>query len=794
MKSSRHTLALSLRATALFLGLAVLPAVGAAQASEPTDAANEPSVFEAHIETMVRVLERFEDRVAARPDEVRDRDLRDLHQHLIAVYGHAVRAEEPLAVRERLRELVGVVERAIDGDAIRLGEARDHSTATSEKAFAPGTGTILGEVTANGSPTFSADIVLYDSAGLEFATASATSDGFFVFSDLPPGEYYAWIEDWDLVPELFDDVECPSDPPFGCGSPGEPISIVADDIVPINIELGSGSTLSAIVRVADSEAVLWAELRLYDSEGDFVDSSNISSSPAITSLAAGTYFAVADSDGYNRQLYSGIDCPHPCDVTAGTPIIVGRSVNHGPIEFLVPPLGRITGRVTNSAGVPIPFAAVRAVGTSTTTGGEFASADAQGLYAIEGLRAGSYIVRAFTYGSHLAEVYHEQPCSTSDEYDCELSSASAVTVATGETTGDIDFTLEPLGRISGAVTTDDWSGLLISGSVTVWRSTGSTVEYYESQSVRRDGFFMTGPLEAGDYWITADAPEYVRQIYQGVDCDQDRTLDQCAGATVSPLVVRSGRVNTGIDFVLRRASVITGRVTAESTGLALDHAAVRLRSEDASIDRLAFSDRNFGYYHIPELEPGTYYLWIDRAGEFQPEVYDGLACLDPCEVLEGTPIEITSYGSIVSGIDFALRRLGSITGSVHSANDGQPIAGANIRIQFVGGSVISSPYPSTVTDETGYYSIPALRPDSPYLLSVWPSSIKGAYVPLAYPETSCQLRENGDWDCRDLGDAVTTALDSVLEDIDFALYPVTVYIDGFETGDVTSWSAATGAD
>ena len=68
-----------------------------------------------------------------------------------------------------------------------------------------------------------------------------------------------------------------------------------------------------------------------------------------------------------------------------------------------------------------------------------------------------------------------------------------------------------------------------------------------------------------------------------------------------------------------------------------------------------------------------------RASGYRAELYDDVACLGSCDLGTGTKVPVVT-GAVVSGIDFALDRLGGISGTLTDAGSGDPIVGERVEI------------------------------------------------------------------------------------------------------------------
>ncbi|SKB10256.1 MSCRAMM family protein [Aeromicrobium choanae] len=258
--------------------------------------------------------------------------------------------------------------------------------------------------------------------------------------------------------------------------------------------------------------------------------------------------------------------------------------------------------------------------------------------------------------------------------------------------------------ISGRVT--DGDGAPVPGvEVTVTRPDGST----ESRTTDQAGAYLFDENPIGDgYEVSVRPPAgYVAgpagTVRDGIDVDDDPITDQ--------------------DFVVLSLPGVSGSVTAG--GEALAGVLVNLTSSDGAVS-LSTSTRPDGTYDFPRTPPGAYTVTIQP-----PPGYVGT-----------TTRELTVTDDDVTGQDFALGRLGSISGRV-TRTDGSPAADVEIRVDGPGGTS------STRTDSEGRYFVDDLPPGT-YRLTVQP----GAGASPVGPGTL---------------DAVITEDGEALEDQDFVL-------------------------
>lgn len=172
----------------------------------------------------------------------------------------------------------------------------------------------------------------------------------------------------------------------------------------------------------------------------------------------------------------------------------------------------ISGTITDSlTGLPIDSARV----TAGCCGGRYAYTDADGNYTIEGLAAGSYMVKATKTGVYYPKCYPER-----------------VRVEEGQAVTDIDIALSPMaggsGSISGVVYDKTTNQPLVDAKV--------MVGCHRYVLTNERGEYVLGGLADGSYQPKATKSGY------------------CCATWPEPIVISGGNAVTGIDFYLQPRS------------------------------------------------------------------------------------------------------------------------------------------------------------------------------------------------------------------------------------------------
>ncbi len=392
-------------------------------------------------------------------------------------------------------------------------------------------------------------------------------------------------------------------------------------------------------------------------------------------------------------------------VTTGDEILVrvsGFVGDEGTTTLTIGPTGGIEGTATDAlSGEPIADVPVGIYSSPLQTWPlRWVLTDESGAFQAIGLDDETYYADASAsdsfYGrpAYAREVFEEVSC----ELGCEASDWTPIAVTAGSVTGEIDFTLDPLGSISGHVVDRAPGGPQPIGEVRIWSSDGALVS---GAMIDVDGSYVADRLLAGTYFVTTESYTHLDQLYDGESCP-DSVCDVTQG---TPVTVASGKTTSGIDFALDELSRISGTVTSTSQpdpGCSK----VSARSADGAVQRSGQIALD-GAYEISLLPPGDYFVSTDCYDSLD-EVWDDVPCLPGCDVTVGDPVTVP-VATDVTGIDFTVDRLGKIEGSVVSVASGLPISN-NLwaQIKTPGGELVAD----QKLDSQGHFSIDRLLPGS----------------------------------------------------------------------------------
>jgi acetyltransferase-like isoleucine patch superfamily enzyme len=642
-------------------------------------------------------------------------------------------------------------------------------------------GSISGTVTdaATAAAIALGYIYIYDESGDYAADGYTDSNGdYTTYQGLPAGNYFAVTDNYSgYLNELYDNIPCAS----GCDvTSGTPITVGAgEDVTGIDFALDKGGSISGTVTDSATAAGLEdLEIDIFNASGDYVAYGYSDSNGNYTTyqgLPAGTYYAIAYSySGYLNELYDNIPCASGCDVTSGTPITVGAGEDVTGIDFALDKGGTIAGAVTDAAtSLGIGSTSVQIYNESGNYVG-YGYTDSNGFYKTrQGLPAGTYFARTYNSSGYLNELYSNMPCASS----CDVTTGTPITVGAGEDVTGIDFALDKGGTISGTVI-DSATSLPIEGErVRIYDASGNYLTYDYTDVA--GAYAITMGLPAGTYYALAFSYHgYYNELYDNISC-----ASGCDVTTGTPISVGAGEEVTGIDFALDKAGAISGTVTDAATSLGIRSTYVYIYNESGNYAGYGYTDSNGFYKTSQGLPAGTYFARTDNSSGYFNELYQDITCNTWCDVTAGTPISVVA-GADVTGIDFALDKGSTISGTVTDALTSSGIADVGVYFYDAEGNWAAEAYTDTDGDFTTRQGLSA----GSYFV-VTDSSWSGAYRDQLYDGLDCH-----DWSCDILsGTPVVVGEQETVSGIDFALYPASfIFADDFEDGSASAWSSVVG--
>lgn len=299
----------------------------------------------------------------------------------------------------------------------------------------------------------------------------------------------------------------------------------------------------------------------------------------VRELPAGRYTITAGRSGFMRIQYGQ---RRPGE--SGRPLQVSDGERLDNVNFTLPRMGLITGRVTDEVGEPLANVYVFRMETRyfrgkrrlVPAGGGFLQTDDAGQYRMLNVEPGEYTVMGVSRETWTAEDDEKQMIGFVPTYFGGMTSpgeAGRIKVALGQEVSGIDFSMVPgrLSSISGTAVRSDGTplgGEQIGLQQEYAGPNGMSSFGFPGGRINADGTFTIKNLPAGDYKLTVRAPG-----------DKDRKVE-VAAMTVS---VAGANVD-GVALVTGTGGAISGRVITDTGAAPTFKEVAKLRVGARAVD------------------------------------------------------------------------------------------------------------------------------------------------------------------------------------------------------------------
>ncbi|MCX6583459.1 MAG: carboxypeptidase regulatory-like domain-containing protein [Candidatus Aminicenantes bacterium] len=358
----------------------------------------------------------------------------------------------------------------------------------------------------------------------------------------------------------------------------------------------------------------------------------------------------------------------------------------------------ISGRVTDISGSGIPN--VRASAQDVVDRwGNSGTSDANGYYAITGLKPGSYKVEFHTQnaGNYLEEWYNDK---------ASFENADTILLSANQTIDNIDAQLAEGGIVSGRVMDESGNGIK-DIEVDIFNLSHSNVAASVTDS---EGNYSVGGIPGGNYKIFFSGyhQNYVPEYYN----------DKTTFDTADQVTVTVGQTTPGIDAQLALGGMISGRITdANGNGIANVGANVHNQNNEILYQH-GYAD-SLGYYRIYGIPAGTYKVHFTCYDlNYISEWYNDKNSYETAD-----PVIVT-VGQTTPGIDAQLTEGGIISGAI-TGTGGAPLENTRVEARISAFVVSGSAY----TDSSGQYTLQGL-PSGAY--KIYFSNYSQNYFPIWY--------------------------------------------------------------
>jgi Carboxypeptidase regulatory-like domain len=474
--------------------------------------------------------------------------------------------------------------------------------------------------------------------------ATSGGDGTYVL-DLIRGKYrlFASLPGSDYLPQFF-------------SASGE----IRGDVIDvatfssfriIDLKLAAGGSIAGrVLRSADLAPL--ADLRVYAFARGFRVSTQTNSdgSYRFRALPPGTYkIQVLPLDENFIPVYFG--GVREAEKSASISLTRLQSVMN--IDFRLRSGGIISGRAyANKNREPVAGLRIVAENRSRQEPPYFTQTDAQGFYSLRGLSEGAYTIETAPgrEGSQprsrrYLKQFHD------GRFDPEL--ADQLEIETGSVFTGINFALFEGASISGSVRSR-YHNRPLPNVTLLFQSVDKTIGNPFQATTGTDGEFLVTDLPPGDYWIETALPARIQRLVNLF------YREKLSAAKADVISLEEGERVRHIDFNLPLGGTIRGGLQIEDPEYALRPAGKGVSLTRQGADLEGYGKKNFklrgdGTFLIERTPPGRYAL---------SPVLDDPNLIAPPAVQEKT-LEMTE-GDLVEGIEFPLRVVGSIAGTITS--------------------------------------------------------------------------------------------------------------------------------
>ena len=520
---------------------------------------------------------------------------------------------------------------------------------------------ISGKVTDSATSAAVAGALVCASGDVGVGCDTTNTGGEYTITGLATGEYTVKFSASTYIPQYWNGKANASE--------ATPLSITVGTTTPgVNAALHVGGQITGKVTDESTKGAIDGVLACASNGagGGNCGVTNEAGEYTISGLASGEYTVKFTAATYVSQFYNG-----KASASEATPVSVTAPATTGAVNATLHVGGQIAGKVTAAAAKePVAGALVCASGTAGEVCG---LSNEAGEYTISGLETGEYTVK-FSTLTYAPQYYNGK---------ANVSEATPVSVKAGATTSAINATLQAGGQITGTVTDGFTKKALAGALVCVSPSVG-----LGCATTNAGGEYMITGLGTGEYTVKFSAATYASQYYNG----------KAAAAEATPVKVKAGATQSGINATLQPSGEITGKVTDSSTTKAI--AGAKVCAAGAAGEACTTTGES-GEYAITGLDTGEYTVKF-LASTYVPQYYSGKA-----RASEATPVAIKAGGT-TSGINASLLLGGRITGAVTDASTKKAIAGATVCASPSGGLGCAT------TNSSGEYAITGLATGSEY--------------------------------------------------------------------------------
>lgn len=546
--------------------------------------------------------------------------------------------------------------------------------ATTDIDMVLGSGqTISGQVQDIANQPVSAYVQLFNADGSSLLSTFSDINGQYAFTTLPVGSYKLQASSDNHVSQMFDHVACAGDLQTQCDlTNAVVVNVTNADISDVNFSLQELASIHGTVTYDVAPPNPYATeliVENIDTHLDMTAATDANGNFTFGPLAIGTYQIYANPTGYFSQVYGGTDCASPtCDAELPNSMTIAITAfgQQAVAGFSLHSLPTVSGHVQDAAsGLPLANVSILASDSPplnfVTTGS--ATTDQNGNYTLVDLPAGRYYLWA-TSPDHGDQIFDGilcenfgTPFSFYPRATCNVSSATLLTIAPGQTPGVFDFSLVRSGRITGTARVNAGPNSdipAVNAAVTIYDGTGASIAAAGTDTF---GNYVVNDLPAGAYYAAViSSSSYANQIWRNQTCAY-----ACYPTTGTAINVQTGASAGGIDFSLIDLAAVVGRVT-DSDGVPLSGSAVDLFSaQNGSYSTSGIVDSQ-GFFLAHGSISSNYLVATDAGPSHVDQVYSGISCplgaayYGLCPLDQAVPVSLSYSDTQPHIVNFVLQQ------------------------------------------------------------------------------------------------------------------------------------------
>lgn len=385
------------------------------------------------------------------------------------------------------------------------------------------------------------------------------------------------------------------------------------------------------------------------------------------------YQIEATGVGFRSELYDGISCTYDCedeiDMGLGTPVNPAPDFLVDGIIFSLDPASQLTVQIqANSPGPPLNDVDVFLYRTDGDVAGS-ARTDMSGVAVFDSLQPGDYFVIAglTTIGDIERTSHPDVPCLSG------LCSGTATPVSVGSGEFTATMSVRRRGIVRGTVDRTEISFDEQVCWVDVVNQGGG-----QCAELDPDGAYELAGVRENSY-VYFSSNRYVRQIFDGVNCDESFLFD-CNFSAGTAIAAGPDTIQSGVDFAPQVLPTFSIQTVDSVTGLPVaGHVCLREDSSFATVLCSFGEERTF-----LGLSPGDYWI-TGEATEYATMAYPDILCeSDPCAegLASGARVSWTNTQSV--SITLELTPLAEVIVAGALGIDGEPAQNAQLCIRDTG--------------------------------------------------------------------------------------------------------------